>query len=77
MKINLAGEYVSSKHTDMNKVPSSTDDYFNNLITFWYKVEVNGKIVVDEYHTIDGKYLLYFKHDIKPSCLSFCFIVLQ
>lgn len=58
---------------DSNNIPSSTDDYFN-LITFWYKVEVNGKIVVDEYHTIDGKYLLYFKHDIKPSVFPFALL---
>lgn len=58
---------------DGNHIPSATDDYYN-LITFWYKVEVDGQIVVDEYHTIDGKYLLYYKHDIKPSCFPFAIL---
>ena len=71
---NLAPENMFlPSTTDMAKVPSSTDDYYN-VITFWYKVYVDDKIVVDEYHTIDGKYVLHFKHDIKPSCFPFALL---
>lgn len=59
--------------SNADKVPSASDNYFN-LVTFWYKVEVDGKIVIDEYHTIDGKTLLYYKHDIKPSRFPFAIL---
>lgn len=55
------------------EVPSATDNYYN-LVIFWYKVYVDGKIVIDEYHTIDGKYLLFYKHDIKPSMFPFALL---
>ena len=59
--------------TDETKIPSSTDDYFN-LIVFWYKVQDGDRVVIDEYHTIDGKYLLYYKHDIRPSKFPFAIL---
>lgn len=59
--------------TDATKMPSSTDNYYN-LIVFWYKVKDGNKIVIDEYHTIDGKFLLHHKHDIKPSIFPFALL---
>lgn len=53
------------------KTPSQTDNYFN-LIIFWVKVQdAKGKIVIDEYHTLDARCLLYAKQDIKPSKFPF------
>lgn len=59
--------------TDSTKIPSSTDSYYN-LIVFWYKVKDGNRIVIDEYHTIDGKFLLHHKHDIKPSVFPFALL---
>ena len=59
--------------TDSTKIPSSTDDYYN-LIVFWYKVKDGDRVVIDEYHTIDGKFLLHYKHDIKPSMFPFALL---
>jgi hypothetical protein len=59
--------------TDSTKIPSSTDAYYN-LIVFWYKVKDGNRIVIDEYHTIDGKFLLHHKHDIKPSVFPFALL---
>ena len=59
--------------TDSTKIPSSTDDYYN-LIVFWYKVKDGDRVVIDEYHTIDGKFLLHYKHDIKPSVFPFALL---
>lgn len=59
--------------TDITKIPSSTDSYYN-LIVFWYKVKVGNRIVIDEYHTIDSKFLLHHKHDIKPSVFPFALL---
>ena len=59
--------------TDATKMPSSTDNYYN-LIVFWYKVKVGNRIVIDEYHTIDSKFLLHYKHDIKPSVFPFALL---
>lgn len=59
--------------TDSTKIPTSTDDYYN-LIVFWYKVKDGNRIVIDEYHTIDGKFLLHYKHDIKPSVFPFALL---
>lgn len=74
MELNGAGDNLFLPGTtDETKIPSSTDDYFN-LIVFWYKVQDGNRIVIDEYHTIDGKWLLHYKHDIKPSMFPFAIL---
>lgn len=59
--------------TDTMKIPSAGDNYYN-LVIFWYKVKDGERIVIDEYHTIDGKFLLHHKHDIKPSMFPFALL---
>lgn len=54
--------------------PSGNDDYYQ-LVVAWYKiVQPDGKVVVDEYHTIGGSYLLYAKHNIQPGIFPFALL---
>ena len=75
-------EYLATKQLDNSlslpnvtgqSTPSTTDNYYN-LVVFWYKVQSGDQVVIDEYHTIDGKFLLYCKHDIKPSMFPFALL---
>lgn len=60
--------------TESTKTPTATDDYYN-LIVFWYKVlDDKDNVVIDEYHTIDGKFLLHHIHDIRPSKFPFALL---
>lgn len=54
--------------------PDSTQDYYQ-LVIAWYKVtNPDGNVVIDEYHTIAGSYLLYAKHNIQPSIFPFAIL---
>jgi hypothetical protein len=43
---------------------------YATLLTYWCKKD--GK--VNEYHTLNGEFLLYAKEDIKPSCFPFALL---
>lgn len=56
------------------KASSTADDYFT-LVTFWEKVEdENGKIVIDEIHTINAEAVLYVRQAIKPNRFPFAIL---
>lgn len=53
------------------KSGSTNDDYYT-LIIFWEKVEdENGKVVIDEIHTINAEAVLYVRNAIKPNKFPF------
>ena len=55
--------------------PSSTDNDYYTLITFWEKVEdKNGNIVIDEIHTINAEAVLYVRQAIKPNKFPFAIL---
>ena len=57
-----------------DRFPDSTQGYYS-LVIAWYKVkDEKGNIVVDEYHTIGGSYVLYVKHNIQPSMFPFALL---
>lgn len=73
LKLNQLDNTLALPVITDQKVPSATDNYYN-LVIFWYKVQDGDKVVIDEYHTIDGKYLLFHKYDIKPSMFPFAIL---
>lgn len=73
---NKYGTAFPNQWTAMDTVqplqyPDATSDYYT-LVIAWYKVyDDKGNVVVDEYHTIEGSFLLYAKHNIQPSLFPF------
>jgi len=54
--------------------PGGSQDEYYTLVIAWYKVNTPKGVVVDEYHTIGGSYLLYAKHNIQPSMFPFALL---
>lgn len=56
------------------KSSTANDEYFT-LVTFWEKVEdKNGKIVIDEIHTVNAEAVLYVRQAIKPNKFPFAIL---
>lgn len=54
---------------------ASTDNDYYTLVVFWEKVEdENGKIVIDEIHTVNAEYVLYVRKAIKPNKFPFALL---
>ena len=55
--------------------PSTTNDDYYTLVTFWEKVEdADGNIVIDEIHTINAEAVLYIRQAIKPNRFPFAIL---
>lgn len=53
---------------------STIDDYYT-LVTFWEKVvDSDGKVVIDEIHTVNAEYVLYVRNAIKPNKFPFALL---
>lgn len=53
---------------------STIDDYYT-LVTFWEKVvDSDGKVVIDEIHTVNAEYILYVRNAIKPNKFPFALL---
>lgn len=69
-----SGTILSTPEILGAKSSSTADDYFT-LVTFWEKVEdENGKIVIDEIHTINAEAVLYVRQAIKPNRFPFAIL---
>lgn len=56
------------------KASSTNDDYYT-LVIFWEKVvDENGKVVIDEIHTINAEAVLYIRQAIKPNKFPFAIL---
>lgn len=73
----VTGEFNTGAMFDMPEVsdakqPSNKDYYA--LVTFWVKVYREGKIQIDEIHTVNIEHILEYKKDIKPSKFPFALL---
>ena len=49
------------------------DDY-HTLVIAWYKVNTPQGVQIDEYHTLNGSFLLHAKHNIQPNLFPFALL---
>lgn len=65
-------DQVESYHRDIGRNPTADSNYYH-LVIHWVKHfdEDKGEVVIHEVHTIDNKYVIYVKEDIKPSIFPF------
>jgi hypothetical protein len=55
--------------------PSSADNDYYTLVTFWEKVVTeDGEVVIDEIHTVNAEAVLYVRQNIKPNKFPFAIL---
>ena len=55
--------------------PSSADNDYYTLVTFWEKVITeDGEVVIDEIHTVNAEAVLYVRQNIKPNKFPFAIL---
>jgi len=53
-----------------DRISTTTSDTYT-LIIFWQREIFKGKVIFSEYHTLNGKAMLYYKRDIRPARFPF------
>lgn len=54
--------------------PGGSNDNYYTLVIAWYKINTPKGVVIDEYHTIGGSFLLHAKHNIQPNIFPFALL---